>query len=165
PESTGKSTLAKKLAEYYNTLWVPEFAREYLQKKWDREKKICALHDILLIAKGQMALENEMASKVNDLLICDTDLLETMVYSQAYFNGECPVELKKYAVENKYDMYFLTYIDVPWIEDDLRDRPNDREKMFQLFENALKEAKKPYTLLKGNIESRMNKCIEIIDSL
>lgn len=165
PESTGKTTLAQKLADYYNTLWVPEYAREYLQNKWNDEREICNMDDLLPIAKGQMKMENELASQVYDLLICDTDLLETVVYSQAYFKGKCPEELWKYAVENTYDMYFLTYIDAPWVKDDLRDRPNDREEMFQLFKNALEDTNKPYNLISGCLDNRMKKCIEIIDNL
>ena len=85
PESTGKSTLSEQLADHYKTLWVPEYAREYLQEKWNREQKTCEPQDLLPIAEGQMRLENEMTTRVTDLLICDTDLLETKVYSEAYY--------------------------------------------------------------------------------
>ena len=69
PESTGKSTLAKQLAEYYKTDFVQEYAREYLQKKYDQFGLICELNDILPIAKGQMNLENN-ATKNNSLIFC-----------------------------------------------------------------------------------------------
>ena len=91
-----------------------------------------------------MALENELAKKTDSVLICDTDLLETKVYSEAYYSGTCDPILDKYAVENTYDLYFLTYIDVPWEADDLRDKPNERDRMFNAFENALKKYKRPY---------------------
>ena len=84
PESTGKTTLARTLAEHYETLWVPEFARDYLHEKFDRTGIICEYSDLLPIAKGQMRLENELAAKANRVLICDTDLLETQVYSEQY---------------------------------------------------------------------------------
>ncbi|MEE4247502.1 MAG: ATP-binding protein, partial [Kangiellaceae bacterium] len=87
PESTGKTTLAKQLAAYYKTVWVPEYAREYLQNKWDKEKKICELEDLIPISVGQIKLENEAIKKANRVLVCDTDLLETKVYSEAYFEG------------------------------------------------------------------------------
>ena len=58
PESTGKTTMVKALAEFYETTWVPEFARDYLQKKWDKGKSICTLKDLLVIAEGQMISEN-----------------------------------------------------------------------------------------------------------
>ena len=89
PESTGKTTLAKKLASYYNSDWVPEYARTYLQNKWDQKKKICSKEDLPIIAAGQMALENQKASNTDSILFCDTDLLVTKIYSEVYFEGYC----------------------------------------------------------------------------
>ncbi|WP_179343293.1 AAA family ATPase [Winogradskyella ursingii] len=165
PESTGKTTISRQLAEHYNTLWVPEFAREYLQKKWDREKKICEPKDLLPIAIGQMKMENEFAQRVDSVLICDTDLLETKVYSEVYFSGTCNPKIEKYALENKYDLYFLTYIDTPWEPDDLRDKPTERKQMFEAFEQALIMHKKPYVILKGNKKERLKIAIGRIDKL
>jgi len=164
PESTGKTTLSGQLAEHYKTVWVEEFARDYLQEKWDRTQIICELSDILPIARGQMALENKLAKQANRVLICDTDLLETQVYSEAYY-GSCPAELKTAAKVNTYDLYLLTYIDVPWVPDDLRDRPNQRAEMFRYFEEALKKSEKPYVLLKGGQTQRLKKAIFEIDKL
>ena len=144
PESTGKTTLSRHLARYYNSVWVPEYARDYLQKKWNDERKTCEPKDLLPIAEGQMKLENELAQKTNSVLICDTDLLETKVYSETYYSNTCDPILEKYAIENKYDLYFLTYIDTPWEADDLRDRPNERLVMFKAFEAALIKYKKSY---------------------
>lgn len=165
PESTGKTTLSKQLSEHYHALWVPEYAREYLQKKWDRESKTCETKDLLPIAIGQMRLENKMAEQAKELLICDTDLLETKVYSEAYYSGICDPILDKYAIENSYDLYFLTYIDTPWEPDDLRDKPNERFQMFNAFEETLKKYQKPYILLKGNKEERFTLAIKEIDKL
>ncbi|RNC87818.1 MAG: nicotinate-nucleotide adenylyltransferase [Winogradskyella sp.] len=165
PESTGKTTLSKQLAAHYNTLWVPEYAREYLQDKWDREQKTCEPKDLLPIALGQMKSENEFAQKVDSLLICDTDLLETKVYSETYYSGTCDPILDKHALLNTYDLYFLTYIDIPWEKDDLRDKPNEREAMFKAFENALKSNNRPYKVLKGRKEERLEKAIIEIDKL
>ena len=53
PESTGKTTLAKALAEHYQTTWVPEFARTYLQEKWDQKKEVCNLEDLLSLQMGK----------------------------------------------------------------------------------------------------------------
>ena len=68
PESTGKTTLSQDLAKHYNTVWVPEYAREYLQDKWDREGKTCEPKDLLPIAEGQIKLENSLAKKANEIL-------------------------------------------------------------------------------------------------
>ena len=165
PESTGKTTLSKALARYYNSVWVPEYAREYLQDKWNNERKTCEPSDLLPIALGQMYLENELSQKTNTVLICDTNLLETKVYSEAYYSGSCDPLLEKFAIKNEYDLYLLTYIDVPWEADDLRDKPNSRKKMFQAFEDQLKKYNKPYTLLKGSKKERLKLATEEINKL
>lgn len=155
PESTGKTTLSRQLARYYNSVWVPEYAREYLQNKWNNERKTCEPKDLLPIAIGQMQLENTLAQKTDSVLICDTDLLETKVYSEEYYSGTCDPLLEKYALKNTYDLYFLTYIDTPWEADDLRDKPEERQEMFEAFEAALIKYNKPYVLLKGDKQTRL----------
>lgn len=164
PESTGKSTLAKRLADHYHTVFVPEFSRIYAEEKLHFGKTL-TVNDVLPIAKGQMQLENTLTPQANKVLICDTDLLETKVYSEAYYNGVCDLVLEKYALQNTYDLYFLTYIDMPWEADHLRDRPHDREAMFKAFENALTTYNKPYILLKGSIDERFMRAVEHIDEL
>ncbi|MBE7686871.1 AAA family ATPase [Tenacibaculum finnmarkense] len=165
PESTGKTTLSGQLARHYNTVWTPEFAREYLQDKWNNERKICEQKDIIPIAEGQIKLENELSKKADKILICDTDLLETKVYSEEYYGGFVDANLDEAAIKNTYDIYFLTYIDTPWEADDLRDKPGERLEMFTAFENTLIKYKRPYVLLKGDKETRLKKAVEIIDKL
>ncbi|QXP73418.1 ATP-binding protein [Tenacibaculum sp. AHE15PA] len=165
PESTGKTTLSGQLARYYSTVWTPEFAREYLQEKWNNERKICEQKDIIPIAEGQIKLENDLSLKADKVLICDTDLLETKVYSEEYYGGFVDPILDEAAIENSYDIYFLTYIDTPWEADDLRDKPGERLEMFTAFENTLKKYNRPYILLKGDKETRLKEAIKIIDGL
>ncbi|SEK87956.1 nicotinamide-nucleotide adenylyltransferase, NadR type [Maribacter orientalis] len=165
PESTGKTTLSEQLARHYNTVWVPEYARDYLQEKWNNERKTCEPHDLLPIAEGQMRLENKLTKKATKILVCDTDLLETKVYSEAYYIGDCDPILEKYALQNSYDLYLLTYIDIPWEEDDLRDKPNEREEMFNYFKRTLEKYGKNFIILKGNKKQRLDKAINHIDQL
>ncbi len=165
PESTGKTTLARKLARHYAEPWVPEYAREYLQEKWDREQQTCAPEDLLPIARGQMRLENDGARKAGRLLICDTDLLETKVYSETYYGGGCDPELQAAALANDYDLYFLTDIDIPWEADDLRDKPHERAEMFHYFESALRENNRRFVILSGSREARFEKAVKHIDQL
>ncbi|MBR9845083.1 MAG: ATP-binding protein [Algicola sp.] len=164
PESTGKSSLAKELATYYNTVYVEEFSRSYAESKAKMNQKLTK-KDVLPIAIGQMYLENTQLKNANTLLICDTDLLETKVYSEFYYNGFCPDIVKKYALENTYDLYFLTYIDTPWEADEIRDQPNTRSQMFDAFEQALIDSKKKYSIVKGSFDQRLNQCITQIDEL
>ena len=165
PESTGKTTLAAQLAEHYNTEWVAEYAREYLQDKWDKEQKTCEPKDLVPIAYGQMELENRLAQTANKVLVCDTDLLETKVYSEAYYTGTCDPILEKYAIKNSYDLYFLTYIDTPWVADDLRDKPDERERMFIYFKEALEKYNRNFIILKGDKATRFATAVEHIDKL
>ncbi len=165
PESTGKTTLSIHLARHYNTVWAPEYAREYLQNKWNNERKTCENSDLVPIAYGQMKLENELAKKADKVLICDTDLLETKVYSEEFYGGLVSPVLEKAAIANSYDLYLLTYIDTPWEADDLRDRPEKRIEMFKAFENALIKYNRPYILLKGDKKTRFKTAISKIDEI
>ena len=143
PESTGKTTLAIQLADHYKTAWVPEFARDYLQEKWDRSALICDVDDMLPIAYGQTKLENHGLAITNKYLFCDTNLLVTKVFSEVYYNY-CDPLLDKAAQEHEYDLFFLTDIDVPWEKDDLRDRAEGRDAVFGVFKKSLVDNNKPF---------------------
>lgn len=164
PESTGKTTLATQLAEYYKTVWVPEFARDYLQEKLESGRGICDVDDMLPIAYGQANLENESVLMANKYLFCDTNLLVTKVFSELYY-GFCDSLLDKAARTHQYDLFFLTDIDVPWEDDGLRDTPDKREAVFQAFKQSLIDNGKPFITLSGNKETRLGKAIAIIDDL
>jgi nicotinamide riboside kinase len=164
PESTGKTTLATQLAEYYNTAWVPEFARDYLQEKLDRGHGICDANDMLPIAYGQTKLENDSILKAKKYLFCDTNLLVTKVFSELYYNF-CDPSLDKAARAHQYDLFFLTDIDVPWEKDELRDSPNGRETIFGVFKQSLIDNNKPFITISGDKETRLEKAVAIIEDL
>jgi nicotinamide riboside kinase len=164
PESTGKTTLATQLAEYYKTVWVPEFARDYLQKKLDSGRGICDIGDMLPIAYGQTKLENESALIANKYLFCDTNLMVTKVFSELYYNF-CDSLLDKAARAHQYDLFFLTDIDVPWEDDGLRDSPEGRETIFEAFKESLIDNKKPFITISGDKEIRLKKAVAIIEDL
>ena len=165
PESSGKTTIAKALAKQFQTTWVPEFARNYLQEKWDQKKEVCSLEDLIIIAKGQINHENYLIEDANKFLFCDTNVLITKAWSETHFNGYCAPEIQYWVDTFKYDHYFLTDIDIPWEADDLRDRPNNRRQMLDYFENILKNKKASYTLLKGNLNLRLEKAKVILETL
>ncbi|AYN06263.1 DUF4301 family protein [Flavobacterium sp. 140616W15] len=164
PESTGKTTLAKQLASYYETEWVPEFARDYLQEKWEENQHICVEEDMMPIAYGQTKLENDKLALANKFLFCDTNLMVTKVFSEMYYDY-CNPLLNEAALEHEYDLFFLTDIDVPWEKDDIRDSPKERESVFSVFKETLIETKKPYITLSGNKKLRLAKAVEIINNL
>lgn len=165
PESSGKTTLAIELSNYYKVDWVPEYAREFLQNIWDTEGRICEPRDILPIAVGQMKSENKYAKNSKSLLICDTNLFETMVYSKYYYGGKCDPILEKYALSNYYDLYLLTDTDIPWEKDDLRDKPNERNESFLIFKNELIQNNIPFVVINGTREERLKKAITYINNI
>ncbi|GAA3765017.1 DUF4301 family protein [Flavobacterium ginsengiterrae] len=164
PESTGKTTLAKQLAEYYETEWVPEFARDYLQEKWEENQHICTADDMMPIAYGQMALENEKIAEAKKYLFCDTNLMVTKVFSEVYY-GFCDPLLNEAALKHDYDLFFLTDIDVPWEKDDIRDKAEGRETVFSVFKQTLIDNKKPFIPLSGDKETRLAIAVAIINNL
>ena len=165
PESTGKTTLAKALAKHYETQWVEEYARDYLQKKWDQHQAVCTLEDLPIIVKGQLESENQKAIKAKKLLFCDTNVVVTRVWSETHFDGYCNPEILAYSEKWSYDLYLLTGIDIPWVKDDLRDRPDDRQLMFDHFKSTLDKLQKNYLVLEGNQDLRLNRAIASIDPL
>lgn len=165
PESTGKTTLARSLAQHYQTEWVEEFARDYLQKKWDQHQAVCTLEDLPIIAAGQLELENQKLAKANKILFCDTNILVTRVWSQTHFEGYCDPKILSYSESLTYDLYILTGIDVPWQKDDLRDRPDDRQLMFDFFKNTLEKLNQKFIVLKGEHQTRLESAVKAIDSI
>ena len=141
-ESTGKTTLCRDLAAHFGSPWVPEYMRTYLQVKWDNEQLTCTWDDLLPIAQGQIDLENKLAKQAaqlpddNRYLFCDTSLFELMVYSKWYY-GDCPEALSQAALTHHYDLILLTEVDIPWVADDLRDSPHQREDISAYFASQL----------------------------
>jgi NadR type nicotinamide-nucleotide adenylyltransferase len=160
PESTGKSTLAEALAGHYNTVYVPEFAREYLEQL-GREYEF---DDILEIAKGQAKLENELAKEATKFLFCDTDMLVTNIWSRHRY-GKSHNWIENQIRKNRYDFYFLCNIDLPWQFDPYREHPHLREYFFNWYHNELKLLDFPFSVISGNAEERLNNAIRIINNI
>jgi hypothetical protein len=119
---------------------------------------------MLPIAYGQTKLENKLLSKANKFLFCDTNLMVTKVFSEVYYNF-CDPLLDKAAKKHEYDLVFLTDIDVPWEKDDLRDKPQGREAVFEVFKQTLIDTNKPFITLSGNKELRLKNAIQISTDL
>lgn len=163
PESTGKSSLAKELADYYDTNFVPEYARDYLQDKWDKYNKLCELDDLIPIAMGQIKSENKFSRTANKILFCDTDLLTTATYSKLYFDGYCNPILEKSLMTHNYDLYLLMDIDISWVKDDLRDRPKHRKLFYSAFKNALLKNRRKFKIISGSFKKRKETSIDYIN--
>lgn len=168
-ECTGKTTLARALAHHYDTLWVPEYARRFVALKG---VPVVAA-DVDTIARGQIALEEEtiaaaVAASIRadlgrDLLIQDTDLLSTIVYSRHYY-GSCPGWVEAAFQERRADLYLLAGIDVPWVADgDQRDRGDRREEMQDLFRRALVDNGCRSTEVAGSVATRIELAVREIE--
>ena len=165
PESTGKTTLARALAKHFNSPWVEEYMRVYLEKKIENENFEFTQKDLIPIAKGQIELENLKTKQANKLLFCDTNLLQIYTYAKEYYpNYHHPV-FENAISTHHYDLYLLTNIDVPWEADPLRDKPHEREKMFRIFEETLKKLKLPYICLTGSLKERMQLTVQEVMKL
>ena len=153
-----------QLADYFDTVWAPEFARDYLEKKLNTTAQTCSPEDLLPIAIGQVRQENEALLTANKYLFCDTCLLVTKVFSEINYNF-CDSILDKAARKHKYDLFFLTDVDVPWENDGLRDQPDNREAHFTIFKESLLQNNKPFIVLSGNAETRFEQAKKIIKEL
>jgi len=147
PESTGKSFMAEKLAAYYHTEWVPEVSRELV------DSNEFTVEDIIKIGIAQTQRVFDKTKTANRILFCDSDLITTQIYSRHYLK-EVPPILFKLEKQIIYDHYFLFDIDVPWVNDGLRDLGERRKEMFEVFKAELEARKIPYILVKGNFEER-----------
>lgn len=193
PESTGKSTLCRELADHFQTLWCPEYAREYLLKYGTKY----SFDDLLTIAKGQLALEEEYTHKVrksgspevgkkgrldvqqsftnasglsdfptSKLLFIDTNLYVMKVWCEFVF-GKCHKWILDQIVERTYDYYLLCNTDLPWVKDELREYPDlkTRETLFHMYKDLLMHQPVPWTEIRGDDEARSRQAIEVVSTL
>lgn len=160
PECTGKSTLASLLAKYYDTVWVPEYAREYI----DRLDRPYQESDLPTIAKGQVALEDEMIKMANRLLICDTDLTVIKIWSEHKY-GACYPEVLELYNSRPYDLHILTGIDVPWDDDPQRENPQLRQFFYDTFKNELIQHGANFIEISGTHYERQKLAVKAIDEL
>jgi len=158
PESTGKSTMARRMAERYHTEFVPEVAREMITSNQFTEE------DIIRIGKEQTRRILEKSATANKLLFCDTDLITTQIYSSIYLK-KMPSILLELERQVPMDYYFLFDIDVPWVSDGLRDLGEKREEMMELFKNGLRVRGISGLRVTGSYEQREQRIIEFADAL
>ncbi len=160
PESTGKTTLARALAERHGTRWVPEIARAILEAK----EGACTPAELGLIARAQAASEDALAFDARRLLFCDTDPLATAVWSEALF-GACPEEVRAPARGRGYALTLLLDVDVPWVADPVRYLPEARRSFFDACARALEAEGRRVAVIRGGFETRFAAACAAIDTL
>lgn len=165
PESTGKTWLAGELAAHYAVPWAEEHAREYVL----RHGRALSRADVDPIGRGQrqaedaaIALAERAAAR---LVILDTDLVSTMVYSRHYY-GDCPAWIEEEARRRRGDLYLLQHADVPWVEDGgQREQPERREELFARFDATLRDLGARVGQVAGSWDERRRRAKAAIERL
>ncbi len=165
PESTGKSTLCLQLAEHYQTLWCPEYAREYLEKNG----KDYTFNDLLTIANGQIELEERTLSSANcqsPTVFIDTDMYVMKVWCEFAF-GKCHSWILNQIANREYTLYLLCNVDLPWIRDDLREYPDPetRNKLYHFYKDIMINQSIPWIDISGSYEERLQVAIHAVEKL
>ncbi len=159
PESTGKSTLAKDLAEALHTTFVPEYARKFI----DELKRPYQYEDLLIIAKGQTRVEDELSRKASAVLIVDTTLTIIRVWSEHKY-GKCDPWIIAEEQRRKYDLTLVCDIDLPWEDDPQREHPHLRQHFFEIYQEYA-ENHPPWQLISGDRNIRLNTALNAIARL
>jgi NadR type nicotinamide-nucleotide adenylyltransferase len=158
PESTGKSTISAQLAEHYQTVWVPEYARGYCEQL----TAPCSWEDEINMFHGQLKLEESLLPEANKVLICDTTFITVKIWSDHVF-GKTPDVVLEALPKHVYDLYLLMDIDLPWQDDPLRDFPHLREHFMEVWHRELQSLKVPYKVISGSDEMRFRNAVNTID--
>ena len=159
PESTGKSTLSRALARELGATWVPEHARALLEEPGAQDRGWPALLED--IARGQQAQEEALARQCAGLLVCDTDLLTTTLWSEE-LTGSCPPWLRAAAAAQAYELTLLCDVDLPWVADPVRYRPRRREDFLARFVDALQRAGRRTVLIQGSGPARLEAALAAV---
>lgn len=161
-ESTGKSTLSAALAAALHTVWVPEYARGYLEGIGREYTE----NDLLQIARGQLQSEDELLAQANKYLICDTDLHVIKVWSENTY-GRCHTDVLEAIAARRYDLYLLTDIDIPWEDDPLREHaaPEERNYFYSLYRDIVINSGVPWVNISGTHKERLQKALAAVSEL
>lgn len=160
PESTGKSALCEALARHFGTLWVPEYARSYLQQQQPPYTPDLLDH----IATGQTDSENEYAQRADGLLFCDTEMTVMKVWSEHAFGQSTP-HIENLYNRQRYPLYLLTDIDLPWEPDPLREHPHLRSYFFNRYKQLLGQSGQPFRVVSGIGEERFEQAIRWVEEV
>jgi len=161
-ESTGKSTLCADLALKFQTFWVPEYARAYLETLGRPYKE----SDLLLIAKGQLQHEDHYDSLASRFLFCDTNLMVIKVWSE-YAYGQVHPDIEELHRQRHYDAYLIAAPDFPWQPDPLREHPEEhlRHFFFRRYVDLVGESGTPYCIVQGSETNRLQKSVHFLESI
>jgi HTH-type transcriptional repressor of NAD biosynthesis genes len=165
-ESTGKTTLAQRLAKHYNTCWVPEVGRDVTEAKLASGSYKWASQDFMDIATAQAAREDELAGQCNGLLICDTDAFATGIWHERYMNYERSATVEAITASTPAALYLIPDVAaMPFVQDGTRDGEHLRKWMFERFLERLQETERPFIMLVGDYEGIFQQAVKEVDRL
>jgi NadR type nicotinamide-nucleotide adenylyltransferase len=160
PESTGKSGLAANLANEFQTTWVPEYARTLLEARGTPIE----LADMVPFVRGQIASEEALARNACRVLLCDTDPLTSLIWSETLF-GTCDPWVREQADGRDYDRYLLLDVDVPWVEDPIRYLPENRRGFFDRCRHELEQRGRQFVHIRGTWDERFRQAREAVEQV
>lgn len=164
-ESTGKTSLAERLAAHFGEPWSREYAREF----WDSHNGKISAADLEAIGKGQIANEEAAAAQAKRVVFCDTDLLTCMLWNDALFPRACPAWVRDQADERArvFAIYLLCDADVPFVPDPQRCFPDDesRERARSLWRDALVGRDLPFVEITGDWAERERIAIAAVEQV
>lgn len=163
-ESTGTTTLAEALAQALDTVWVPEYGREYSAVKLTRGETEWASDEFVHIAQEQTRQEDAAARAANRVLVCDTNAFATILWHRRYLGTDEP-RVRAIADAGCCDLYLLTGDEIPFVQDGLRDGEAIRHTMHGWFEEALAAQSVPWLLLRGPHEVRLTAALAAVREL
>lgn len=167
-ESTGTTTLAQELAQHYQTLWVPEYGREYTEKLAEQGVDVWHYHwrseEFVHLVKVQQEREDLAAAQANRVLICDTDALATAIWHEHYLHRRS-AEVEALANQRHYALYILTACDIPFVQDSIREGEHTRAWMTRRFEEELALRPEPWIKVSGSPQDRLRAAVKAVDGL
>lgn len=165
-ESTGKTTLARDLAEHFDTVWVPEYGREYSERKLAQEGDYdFRSEEFAHIAARQCELEDEAARRANRILVCDTDAFTTSIWHRRYMGARSPEVEAIAARHRRHDLYLLTDIGTPFVQDGTRDGEHVRGWMHGVIVEELRAQSRPFRFVNGTRGERLSRAVGYIEEL
>jgi NadR type nicotinamide-nucleotide adenylyltransferase len=159
PECTGKSTLAKQLASHYNSVQIPEYAREYIANLG----RPYEFSDVKHIAEVQLKQAYESVNRANKIIFFDTYLIITKVWFEVAY-GHYPLWIDDELARKTMDLYLLCNTDIPWIADPVRENGGEmREKLYLRYLGELEKLGCNYVVICGTGKKRLKEAVEAIN--
>jgi len=160
PESTGKTELTQFLTREFNTVYVPEYAREYIENL----NRKYTYNDVVHIAETQVSLSKKNINRARKVLFYDTYLIITKIWFQVVFNTY-PSWIDKELTENPIDLFLLCNTDIEWVPDSVRENGGEmREKLFEMYKREIVNYGFNYEIVKGMGEERFRNALNIVNN-